>query len=207
MKGRSWLAVIVLLGAAPLLPPDPPGGKLLHLTGRADLAKAAVAAGAKGLVIAGTGAGHANNARKTLKDQQEMLEQARGLAKAEPGTRFVVEGFEAQAFVLRQTAVKLRQQGDEPFHQLAAQRRQLASFRDRRIRLFAHVNHAEAVYIIMDQGRGFDPSALPEPTDTTNLGKGSGRGVLLMRSFMDKVNYTPSGNQVTLIKRREKKDS
>jgi outer membrane protein TolC len=58
-------------------------------------------------------------ARKTLKDQQEMLEQARGLAKAEPGTRFLVEGFEAETFVLRQTAVKLRQQGDAAALKLA----------------------------------------------------------------------------------------
>jgi outer membrane protein TolC len=50
--------------------------------------------------------------RQTLKQEEEMLEQARGLVKSEPGTRFLVEGFEADVIGLRQTIVKLRQQGD-----------------------------------------------------------------------------------------------
>src|SRR5262249_1387908 len=41
--------------------------------------------------------------RRTLHDEEDVLEQARGLAKAEPGVRFLVEGFEAEAAVLRQT--------------------------------------------------------------------------------------------------------
>ncbi len=58
-------------------------------------------------------------ARRTLKDEQDALEQARGLAKADPGTRFVVEGFEAEAFILKQTIAKLRQQGDAAALKLA----------------------------------------------------------------------------------------
>jgi outer membrane protein TolC len=57
--------------------------------------------------------------RKTQKDSEEMLEQARSLAKAEPGTRFLVEGFEAEVFGLRQTAAKLHQQGDAAALKLA----------------------------------------------------------------------------------------
>jgi outer membrane protein TolC len=58
-------------------------------------------------------------ARRTLKDEEAILEQARGLAKAEPGTRFVVEGFEAEAFGLRQGIAKLRRQGDAAATKLA----------------------------------------------------------------------------------------
>jgi outer membrane protein TolC len=58
-------------------------------------------------------------ARKTLKDEEEMLEQARGLVKAEPGTQFVVEGFQAESLILRQTIGKLRQQGDAAALKLA----------------------------------------------------------------------------------------
>jgi CheY-like chemotaxis protein/anti-sigma regulatory factor (Ser/Thr protein kinase) len=100
----------------------------------------------------------------------------------------------------------LYQQGAEALAQAAAQRRRLAPYRERRIRLFANVSHAEAVYVVMDQGPGFDPSILPESTDPANLCKGTGRGVILMRTFMDRVLFNTSGNQVTLIKRRERKD-
>jgi outer membrane protein TolC len=58
-------------------------------------------------------------ARRTLKDEEDALEQARGVAKADPGTRFVVEGFEAESFILRQTITKLRQQGDAAALKLA----------------------------------------------------------------------------------------
>jgi outer membrane protein TolC len=57
--------------------------------------------------------------RGTLKDQQEMLEQARGVLKAEPGTQFLVEGFEAEVLSLRQMMIKLRQQGDGAATKLA----------------------------------------------------------------------------------------
>ena len=40
-------------------------------------------------------------ARRAVKDQEEILQQARDLAKAEPGSQFVVEGFEAEVLVLR----------------------------------------------------------------------------------------------------------
>ncbi|MGE0608143.1 MAG: ATP-binding protein, partial [Pirellulales bacterium] len=50
---------------------------------------------------------------------------------------------------------------------------------------------------------GFDPSKLPDPTDPANLEKASGRGLLLMRSFMDEVTYNATGNQITLVKRRQ----
>ncbi len=93
--------------------------------------------------------------------------------------------------------------GDEEFQRLVEQRRQQAPYRDRRIRLFANVTRTEAAYVIMDQGPGFDPSTLPEKVDPAALDKSSGRGIVLMRAFMDRVNFTRTGNQVTLIKLRE----
>ena len=61
-----------------------------------------------------------------------------------------------------------------------------------------------AVYRIHDQGRGFDPKSLPDPTDPRNLERSSGRGLLLMRTFMDDVSFNSTGNLVTMIKRRDK---
>jgi anti-sigma regulatory factor (Ser/Thr protein kinase) len=56
-------------------------------------------------------------------------------------------------------------------------------------------------FVIRDQGPGFDPSSLPDPTAPENLEKVSGRGLLLMRTFMDEVHFNDIGNEVVLIKR------
>jgi len=61
----------------------------------------------------------------------------------------------------------------------------------------------EAVFVISDGGAGFDPAALPDPTDPANIAKVSGRGILLMRAFMDEVRFRKlnPGTEITLIKR------
>jgi serine/threonine-protein kinase RsbW len=56
---------------------------------------------------------------------------------------------------------------------------------------------------VTDQGMGFDPSAVPDPTTPDNLTKPCGRGVFLMRKLMDEVWYNDRGNQVTLVLKLE----
>lgn len=53
---------------------------------------------------------------------------------------------------------------------------------------------------ISDYGGGFDPNELPDPTADENLGKTCGRGVMLMKNFVDTVEYNESGNEVKMIK-------
>lgn len=53
---------------------------------------------------------------------------------------------------------------------------------------------------ITDEGSGFDPSAIPDPTDDEHIHSPSGRGVMLMKSFMSSVNFNDSGNQVVMEK-------
>jgi CheY-like chemotaxis protein len=92
--------------------------------------------------------------------------------------------------------------GDRPSYlRLAAERRILGPYRDRRVHLEATISPEEARFVVRDQGAGFDPAALPDPRDPRNLLKPSGRGVLLMRTFMDEVRYDASGTEVTLVKR------
>ncbi len=58
---------------------------------------------------------------------------------------------------------------------------------------------------VQDQGAGFDPSAVPDPTDPENLLKAAGRGIFFMRSFMDEVTYSfpgRGGTVVRMVKRR-----
>lgn len=95
----------------------------------------------------------------------------------------------------------LRQEDDGAYHRLADERRQAAPYRDRHIHLRATLSRHEAVFVVRDEGPGFDPARLPDPTDPTNLEKTSGRGLLLIQTFMDAIAYNPTGNELTMIKR------
>jgi CheY-like chemotaxis protein/anti-sigma regulatory factor (Ser/Thr protein kinase) len=99
---------------------------------------------------------------------------------------------------------KLRDADDGSFERLIAMRVAQAPYRDRRVRVLARFSQNEARFIIRDQGRGFDVSKLPDPTDPENIARAHGRGVLLIRSFMDDVFYNAKGNQVTMVKYRKK---
>ena len=57
---------------------------------------------------------------------------------------------------------------------------------------------------ITDQGSGFDPAKIPDPTLEENLEKTSGRGVMLMNKFVDRVTYNEVGNSVELEKTKSK---
>src|ERR1043165_9395542 len=97
----------------------------------------------------------------------------------------------------------LRQGGDEAYHRLADERRGRPPYCDRQIHCAARFSSQEAAYVIRDEGPGFDPNSLPDPTDPVNLERASGRGLLLIRTFMDSVAFNTIGNQITLVKRRE----
>lgn len=53
---------------------------------------------------------------------------------------------------------------------------------------------------ITDQGDGFDPDQVPDPTDDENLERDSGRGLVLIKTYSDEVTYNQAGNSVTLKK-------
>ncbi len=56
---------------------------------------------------------------------------------------------------------------------------------------------------IMDEGPGFDPEDVPDPTAPENLERPCGRGLLLMRSFMNQVDFIGKGNAIRMCKHRE----
>lgn len=98
----------------------------------------------------------------------------------------------------------LRENGDEAFHRLARERRDQEPYASRRVHVIARLTAADARFVIRDQGPGFDITRLPDPTHPDFLDRPSGRGVLLMRTFMDEVRYNTTGNRVTLVKRRDR---
>lgn len=80
-------------------------------------------------------------------------------------------------------------------------RRGLAPYRDRKVLVTARLSRELCDVTIRDQGPGFDPKKLPDPTDNANLESVSGRGVYLIRMLMDEITYNDCGNQIRLVKR------
>jgi serine/threonine-protein kinase RsbW len=64
------------------------------------------------------------------------------------------------------------------------------------------VDALRAIIQITDQGVGFDPASLPDPRAQENLECPCGRGILLMRAYMDEVTYNEAGNSVRMVKHK-----
>jgi len=63
------------------------------------------------------------------------------------------------------------------------------------------INTPTAVEIfVRDEGEGFDPTSVADPTNPDNLLKTSGRGILFMRTFMDEVVWTEHGEGGTVVR-------
>jgi len=61
--------------------------------------------------------------------------------------------------------------------------------------------------VVRDEGEGFDPNTVPDPLAGENLLRGSGRGVMLMQSFMDEFQISqgqPQGTEVKMVKYKAK---
>jgi CheY-like chemotaxis protein len=101
-----------------------------------------------------------------------------------------------------EVASDLKQESDEAFNQLAAKRRREEPYCHRRLHVHVQLDSQRAVFVIRDEGPGFDVSKVPDPTDPENLLLPSGRGLLLIRMFMDEVTYNTVGNQLTMIRNR-----
>ncbi|MCA9041140.1 MAG: response regulator [Planctomycetaceae bacterium] len=99
---------------------------------------------------------------------------------------------------------ELREQDHEAYYKLAEERRHMEPYQNRRIYITSTLTPEKATYVVRDEGIGFDPGMLPDPSDPANLEKPCGRGVLLMKTFMDEVRFNEAGNEVTLVKHRSK---
>lgn len=94
----------------------------------------------------------------------------------------------------------LREGDRSTYHEVARVRAKESPYRERRIFVEALFSPSGAEFKIRDQGPGFNPKDLPDPTDPANLHRVSGRGLLLMHTFMDSVDFNESGNEVRLTK-------
>ncbi len=70
----------------------------------------------------------------------------------------------------------------------------------KKVTIDASDENSKLIIKIKDEGEGFDPGNIPDPTEPENLLKDSGRGIYLMKVYMDDLQYnrTPSGMELVL---------
>ncbi len=72
----------------------------------------------------------------------------------------------------------------------------------KRVTIRYAVNEEKAVVVVRDEGGGFVPENVPDPTTPERLPLPNGRGIMLIRAYMDEVCYRDEGREVCFIKRR-----
>jgi len=72
---------------------------------------------------------------------------------------------------------------------------------EKKINFQFFLDKEKLAFVITDEGDGFEPETVPDPTDPEFLLKESGRGIFLMKTHMDEVNFYLSGKRIEIIKR------
>jgi CheY-like chemotaxis protein/anti-sigma regulatory factor (Ser/Thr protein kinase) len=90
---------------------------------------------------------------------------------------------------------------DGEMAELVAQRCEQDAIRNRTIFLGYEISREHVKIVIRDSGRGFNAKAIPASGDPDAIESGAGRGLVLIKNFMDEVTFNPRGNEITMIKR------
>jgi CheY-like chemotaxis protein len=96
----------------------------------------------------------------------------------------------------------LRELNDNSYQKLGDERRQQEPYASRKAHITAELNREGCRWTIQDEGKGFDPQSLPDPRDPANLQRVSGRGLLLIRTFMDDVSFNDTASEITMFRKR-----
>ena len=67
------------------------------------------------------------------------------------------------------------------------------------VRVEAHFSTERLVVQVTDEGSGFDPGKVSDPTSSAGRQRAGGRGIFLIRKLMDQVEFNDRGNSVTMI--------
>lgn len=79
--------------------------------------------------------------------------------------------------------------------------------KEKKVKVDYSIGQGKTDITIADQGDGFDPNDIPDPRQGENLLKTGGRGLLLMQTYMDTVEFNDTGNIVQMVKFRQKQSS
>ena len=74
---------------------------------------------------------------------------------------------------------------------------------EKRVSMEVEFSGERVAVVVRDEGVGFDPELIPDPTLPENLEAPGGRGIFLIKHLMDEVDYTGCGNCVRLVLSRE----
>jgi serine/threonine-protein kinase RsbW len=74
--------------------------------------------------------------------------------------------------------------------------------RSKKVRVAYRVHAERFDVVVADEGPGFDPAEVPDPTAVENLERPCGRGLMLMRHYMNEVRFSCHGNSVSMTKLR-----
>ena len=95
---------------------------------------------------------------------------------------------------------ELRQEDEQLYYEMGEARKLIWPYCDRRVHVFAALGAERVRFVIRDEGPGFNHEQVLDPTQEENLERIGGRGLLLIRNFMDEVSYNNRGNEISLIK-------
>ncbi len=70
---------------------------------------------------------------------------------------------------------------------------------DKQVTVRCTINPTTVELEVEDEGEGFDPGSVPDPTAEENIEIPSGRGIMLMRAYMSVVEYLPPGNRLRIV--------
>ncbi|MHB0959665.1 MAG: ATP-binding protein [Pirellulaceae bacterium] len=83
--------------------------------------------------------------------------------------------------------------------QLVRTRRAQPPYNSRVTHVHASISLDQAVFVIRDEGRGFDVTRVPDRHDPETLEQLEGRGLVLIKNFMDEVRFNDNGTEVTMV--------
>ncbi len=127
----------------------------------------------------------------------DLLDEVRvGMALREALVNAVIHGnFEIPS--------DLRDNDGEGYKLRLSERRNQSPYKDRQVHVTAHESPKEVTYKIRDEGPGFNTAAVSGPTGPENMRKATGRGLFLIRTFIDEVKFNDAGNEITMVKRKK----
>lgn len=98
---------------------------------------------------------------------------------------------------------KLRDSDEDLYYEQIRERRGVEPYCDRRVSVQAEFSDQHVCIQVSDDGPGFDPTQIADPTTSENVQRIGGRGLFLIKTFMNKVSHNRNGNQITMTKLRD----
>jgi len=98
---------------------------------------------------------------------------------------------------------QIKERGDHEFQTMVEERQSQAPYSDRVVVISAMFRQAFCQISVKDEGNGFDPETIADPTHDDNLSKPYGRGLMMIKAFCDEVHFNLTGNEIRMIKRDE----